>query len=55
MFHLLNSTENELKKGGIRLEIIFVTKMIFVVLKTTLVIKLTQCSETVQVLTSLDT
>lgn len=54
MFHLLNSTENELKKGGVRLEI-FVTKMIFVVLKTTVVIKLAQCSETIDVLTSLDT
>jgi hypothetical protein len=55
MLHLLDSTENELKKSGIRLEIIFLTQMIFIVLKRILVVKLTQCSETIQVLTSLDT
>jgi hypothetical protein len=53
MLHLLDSTENELKKGGIRFKIIFVTQMIVVVLKRTMVIKFTQCSETIQVLTSL--
>ena len=47
--------ENELEKGGIRLEIIIIIQLIFVVLKTTMAIKLTQCSGTIRVLTSLDT
>ena len=44
ILHLLDSANNELEEGSIRLEIIFIAQVIFIILKMAMVTKLTQRS-----------
>ena len=52
ILHLLDSAKNELEEGSIRFEIIFVSQLIFIVLKMGMVTKLTQGSRAIQILAS---